>query len=91
MHLSLWQEQLHNTWGNKYAGEYTWSHTYLFHVMLRPRGLGANWAKVQIRMILLEVDQGLSKHQNISSTPVRKVIFFLCGDFTPFISKTVQI
>ena len=37
------------------------------------------------------VYQGLSKHQKISSTPVRKVIFFLCGDFTPFMSKNVQI
>ena len=37
------------------------------------------------------VYQGLSKHQKISSTPVRKVIFLLCGDFTPFISKNVQI
>ena len=34
---------------------------------------------------------GLSKHQKISSTPVRKVFFFLHGDFTPFMSKSAQI
>ena len=30
-------ERLHNAWGNKYAGDYSWSHTYLqrglYHVM----------------------------------------------------------
>ena len=37
------------------------------------------------------LDQSVSKHQQISSTPVTKVFFFLRGDFTPFMSKSFQI
>ena len=46
--------------------------------------------RVKKQITFIHIDQGLSKHHKISSTPVRKVIFFCAAISHPLLAKIIK-